>query len=74
MKVSGAVAACLTFTGLVERVHAGVAAALAHADVPAMQVQAELARRQQLLAFNAIPYQVCLPLHNVTQTLLLVLL
>ncbi len=43
---------------LVQRVHEGVAAALAHADVPQMQVVAELARRQQLLAFNAIPYQV----------------
>ncbi len=43
---------------LVQRVHDGVAAALAHADVPQMQVVAELARRQQLLAFNAIPYQV----------------
>jgi len=48
----------LTFVDLVQRVHEGVAAALAHADVPQMQVVAELARRQQLLAFNAIPYQV----------------
>ena len=51
-------AGSLTFTDLVQRVHSGVAAALAHADVPQMQVVAELARRQQLLAFNAIPYQV----------------
>ena len=48
----------VTFQSLVQRVHAAVAAALAHADVPQMQVVAELARQQQLLAFNAIPYQV----------------
>ncbi|KAL0031995.1 hypothetical protein WJX79_011002 [Trebouxia sp. C0005] len=56
----------LTFVDLVQRVHDGVAAALAHADVPQMQVVAELARRQQLLAFNAIPYQVLFALHPKT--------
>ena len=47
----------LSFKDLVQRVHGTVASALMHADVPQMQVIAELARRQQLLAFNAIPYQ-----------------
>ena len=47
----------LAFKDLVQRVHSTVASALAHANVPQMQVIAELARSQQLLAFNAIPYQ-----------------
>lgn len=51
----------LTFRELVQRVHETVASALAHADVAQMQVIAELARRQHLLAFNAIPYQVWSP-------------
>ncbi|KAL3155304.1 hypothetical protein ABBQ32_013085 [Trebouxia sp. C0010 RCD-2024] len=56
----------LTFRELVQRVHETVASALAHADVAQMQVIAELARRQHLLAFNAIPYQVLFALHDKT--------
>ena len=48
----------LTFQDLVQRVHGTVASALAHADVAQIQIIAELARQQHLLAFNAIPYQV----------------
>ena len=48
----------VTFEELIQREHDAIAAALAHADVPHMLVIAELARRQNLLAFNAIPYQV----------------
>lgn len=51
----------LMFGELVQRVHETVATALAHADVAQMQVIAELARQQHLLAFNAIPYQVWAP-------------
>ena len=51
----------LSFEEVVERVHGTVASALAHADVAQIQIIAELARHQHLLAFNAIPYQVWMP-------------
>lgn len=50
----------LTFEDLIQREHEAIAAALAHADVPHIQVIAELANQQNLTAFNAIPYQVCI--------------
>jgi len=43
---------------LIQLIHRGVAEALAHADVPQMQVIAQLAKQQKLLPFNALPYQV----------------
>ena len=48
----------VTFEELIQREHNAIAAALAHASVPHIQVIAELARQQNLMAFNAIPYQV----------------
>ena len=61
---SEAVSGELTFQELVQRVHSTVASALAHADVAQLQIIAELARHQHLLAFNAIPYQVFIPSHH----------
>ena len=52
----------MTFAELIQREHAAIAEALAHADVPHIQVIAELARLQNLLAFNAVPFQVGLAL------------
>jgi len=43
---------------VIQRVHKTVADGLAHADVPSMQVMAQLASQQKLLPFNALPYQV----------------
>ncbi|KAL3130149.1 hypothetical protein ABBQ38_008458 [Trebouxia sp. C0009 RCD-2024] len=54
----------LTFSEVIRRVHNTVAEGLAHADVPQMQVIAELARRQKLWPFDAVPYQVLFALHD----------
>ena len=54
----------MTFEELIQREHEAIAAALAHADVPHIQVITELGRQQNLMAFNAIPYQVCLLLQS----------
>lgn len=50
-----------TFVDVIQRVHKTVADGLAHADVPSMQVMAQLASQQKLLPFNALPYQVSSP-------------
>ena len=47
-----------TFVDVIQRVHKTVADGLAHADVPSMQIMAQLAGQQKLLPFNALPYQV----------------
>jgi hypothetical protein len=47
-----------TFVDVIQRVHKTVAEGLAHADVPSMQIMAQLAGQQKLLPFNALPYQV----------------
>ena len=47
-----------TFVDVIQRVHKTVADGLAHADVPSMQIMAQLASQQKLLPFNALPYQV----------------
>ena len=53
-----------TFVDVIQRVHKTVADGLAHADVPTMQIMAQLASQQKLLPFNALPYQVS-SLHDV---------
>ena len=53
-----------TFVDVIKRVHKTVADGLAHADVPSMQIMAQLAGQQKLLPFNALPYQVT-TLHDV---------
>ena len=55
----------LTFLEVMRRVHNTVAEGLAHADVPQMQVIAELAQKQKLWPFDAVPYQVCLCALNI---------
>ncbi len=52
-------AGLMTFVKVIERLHNTLAEALAHADVPQMQIISQLARQQRLLPFNALPYQVC---------------
>lgn len=54
-----------TFVNVIQRVHKTVADGLAHADVPSMQIMAQLAGQQKLLPFNALPYQVP-TLHDAT--------
>ncbi|DBA78501.1 TPA: hypothetical protein ACH3X2_007989 [Trebouxia sp. C0005] len=55
-----------TFVDVIQRVHKTVADGLAHADVPTMQIMAQLASQQKLLPFNALPYQVMFALHDET--------
>lgn len=55
-----------TFVDVIQRVHKTVADGLAHADVPSMQIMAQLASQQKLLPFNALPYQVMFALHDET--------
>ncbi|KAL3134340.1 hypothetical protein ABBQ38_006597 [Trebouxia sp. C0009 RCD-2024] len=56
----------LTFSEVIQRVHNTVAEGLAHANVPQMQIIAELARKQKLMPFDAVPYQVLFALHDAT--------